>query len=530
MGQLGYCVYDLTTHCIFTSRDVIFREYIFPFQQESSPSPWPSIPVPNVIPDFSMPESGFPVMDTSPSTAIPTVVSDSSSSPISSNPPPRHSMCPHVPSSKLQDYIYTAAECTSSPLPHFLSFKPPPGNPYPIQHFLSFPCFSTAPRAFIAFVLSDEEPKSFTQANKVPVWREAMATEMKALELNNTWIIRPLPNGKWAIGCKWLVTIRGLVTIATAKNWFLYQLDVHNALLDEEVYMQIPPGFQCEGENMSTADYSFLTFKCGDLLTVVLVYVDDIIISGTRFPMEQHLKFPSTHGTLLPDPATYCQLVGRLIYLTITRSDLTFVVHVLSQLMHQPHVSHLSAAHRVFQYLKGSPSQGLLMSSASSFTISAYCDSDWARCPLTRRSTSGYITFLGSSPISQQTKKQSTISRSSAEAKYRSIATASCELTWLKNLFADLGISHSDPVHLYCDNKASIHIVANPVFHERTKHIEIDCHLIREKIQRGLIRIFYVSSPARRAYIFTKALGLTQFHSILHKLGVYPPSQLEGEC
>ncbi|KAL5579098.1 hypothetical protein UlMin_011540 [Ulmus minor] len=150
-------------------------------------------------------------------------------------------------------------------------------------------------------------------------------------------------------------------------------------------------------------------------------------------PMEQNLSLSKDKGEFISDPATYRRLVGRLIYLTLTRPDLVHAVHILN----------------------------------------------WARCPDTRRSTTGYCMFLGNSLISWKTKKQNTVSRSSAEAEYRSMAAACCEVTWLRYILNDLGIKHSQPAKLYCDNQAALHIASNPVFHERTKHIEIDCHLVR---------------------------------------------------
>lgn len=155
-----------------------------------------------------------------------------------------------------------------------------------------------------------------------------------------------------------------------------------------------------------------------------------------------------------------------------------------------------------------------------SLNLVGYADSDWAGCPTTRHSTTGYFTMLGSNPISWKTKKQPTISRSFAEAEYHSLATLSSELQWLKYLLSDLGIDHSQPITVLCDSQAAIHIAKNPVFHERTKHIEIDCHFVREKIKSGLISPSYLRSFDQLADIFTKPLGGDIYKRLLGKLGV----------
>ncbi|KAL0411703.1 UNVERIFIED_CONTAM: Retrovirus-related Pol polyprotein from transposon RE2 [Sesamum latifolium] len=238
-------------------------------------------------------------------------------------------------------------------------------------------------------------------------------------------------------------------------------------------------------------------------------------MTGTKplsFPMEQNHKFALDDSDHLDNPRAYHRLIGRLIFFTITRSELCYSVHILSQFMHQPHHGNWVAALRVLRYHKSSPGKGIFLSSKADLSLRAYCDSDWASCPLTRRSITGYFILLGDSPISWKTKKQTTVSRSSAEVEYRSMG--------LRTLLKDLTVNHSFPAQLLCNNRAALHIAANPVHHERTKHIEIDCHFIRDCIQSCSIMTSHVSSNLQLADIFTKALGNIQFQFLVGKLGI----------
>ena len=191
----------------------------------------------------------------------------------------------------------------------------------------------------------------------------------------------------------------------------------------------------------------------------------------------------------------------------MTSPDICYSVHKLSQFLSSPKVPHLQAAYRIIKYLKKTPGQGLFLSADSSIQLKAYCDVDWAACIDTRRSISGFCVFLGDSLISWKCKKQQVVSRSSAESEYRAMATVTGEVVWLVALFKTFGVHHTQATYLYCDSKAALYIAANPVYHERTKHVEVDCHFIREKIQAAIIKTFHIPTKHQIVDCFTKALG-----------------------
>ncbi|KAG7581709.1 Reverse transcriptase RNA-dependent DNA polymerase [Arabidopsis suecica] len=240
----------------------------------------------------------------------------------------------------------------------------------------------------------------------------------------------------------------------------------------------------------------------------------------SSIPMTPNLKLSKLDGVLLEDRELYRSLVGRLMYLTITRPDITFAVNKLCQFSSAPRTTHLNAVYKVLQYIKGTVGQGLFYSADPDLTLKGFADADWGTCPDSRRSTTGFTMFVGSSLISWRSKKQPTISRSSAEAEYRALALASCEMAWLATLLSELQVSTSVPI-LYSDSTAAIYIATNPVFHERTKHIEIDCHTVREKLDCGQLRMLHVRTEDQIADILTKPLFPHQFAHLQSKMSLH---------
>jgi transposase InsO family protein len=415
-----------------------------------------------------------------------------------------------------------------------------------------------------------------------------------------------------------LNSIRIIISLAANLDWPLHQLDVKNAFLHgdltETVYMTQPPGFESKGEcvchlkksiyglkqsprawfdkfsktvvshgmTRSQADHSVFFKKTRTGIVILVVYVDDIVITGSdkegiqilinhlsssfltkdlgklRYflgievarskagislsqrkytldilqdtgylgskpvatPMEPNLKLMPDEGDFVDDPDTYRRLVGKLIYLTITRPDISYAVSIVSQFMTNPRVPHMNAVIRILKYLKNAPGRGLFYRSSGHLRIEGYTDADWAGSPSDRKSTTGYCTFIGGNLVTWRSKKQSVVARSSAEAEYRAMAHTTCELTWLRTVLQEFGLLTQGPTPLYCDNQAAIHIASNPVFHERTKHIEVDCHFVRSKVESKDIITPFVPSGSQLADIFTKALPKNAIDSICSKLGV----------
>lgn len=420
------------------------------------------------------------------------------------------------------------------------------------------------------------------------------------------------------------VTVKALLTLAVTYNWQIVQMDINNAFLNgdlfEEVYMDLPLGYKMsnvakQGEKLvcrlhksmyglkqasrqwfskftmallthgfhqSKSDYYIFTKGKGDSFVALLVYVDDIILTGsssieinsvkealkshfmlkdlgsaryflglelsrskqglslthmkyclqiledTSFlnckpvvvHMDPNLKLSKDIGPYLSDEeaTTYRRLIGRLLYLQISRSNISFAVHKLSQFPQKPSEDHLNAAHQLLRYLKRAPGRGVLLKPTENFQLRAFVDADWGACLDTRRSVTSFCIFLGESLISWKSKKQPMVSRSSAEVEYRTFAAVTSELFWIDHLLHDLQIKILQPTVVYCDNQAAITIASNPFFHERTKHIEIDCHFVRDKIIEGFIKLLPVRSSLQLADVFTKSIASTSLQIIMDKL------------
>ncbi|XP_066354331.1 uncharacterized mitochondrial protein AtMg00810-like [Miscanthus floridulus] len=236
-------------------------------------------------------------------------------------------------------------------------------------------------------------------------------------------------------------------------------------------------------------------------------------------PMDTKPKSSATDGHLLSDATTYRSIAGALQYQTITHPDIAYAVQQVCLHMHAPHV-HQTMLKRILRYVKGTSNLGIQLRTATSPTIAAYSDADWAGCPDTRRSTSGFCVFLGNSLILWSSKRQTTVSRSSAEAEYRAIANAVSECSWLRHLLGELLCKVPTATVAFCDNISSVYMSKNPVHHRRTKHIELDIHFVREKVAIGELRVTHVLSVWQFADVFTKGLPSVLFFDFRESLSV----------
>ncbi|KAK1617826.1 hypothetical protein QYE76_023343 [Lolium multiflorum] len=208
-------------------------------------------------------------------------------------------------------------------------------------------------------------------------------------------------------------------------------------------------------------------------------------------PVDTSSKLSASDGDLLPDATDYRSIVGGLQYLTLTRPDLSYAVQQACLHMHAPRTSHLALVKRVLRYVRGTLEFGLQLHASSSTALVAYSDADWAGCP----DSSGYCVYFGDSLVSWSSKRQTTVSRSSAEAEYRAVAHAVAECCWLRQLLQELHRPLSSATVVYCDNVSAIYMSSNPVQHKRTKHIEIDIHFVREKVSLGEVRVRMFRPP-----------------------------------
>ncbi|XP_062089558.1 uncharacterized mitochondrial protein AtMg00810-like [Humulus lupulus] len=241
-------------------------------------------------------------------------------------------------------------------------------------------------------------------------------------------------------------------------------------------------------------------------------------------PMSTASVLSASTGTLLPDGTQYRRIVGALQYCTITRPDVSFAVNRVCQYMHSPTDAHWQAVKRILRYLKGSAHHGLFLQPCSDYSLTCYTDAD------DRRSTGAYCIFMGHNLISWHSSKQKVVSRSSTESEFRALSDGVAEISWIQFLLRDLRMQQRMAPLLLCDNISTTYLTANPVLHTRTKHVDIDFHFIRERVANQQLIVRFTPSEDQLADCLTKALPSARFLLLRSKLTVLSrPMSLRGD-
>nr|GEU28996.1 ribonuclease H-like domain-containing protein [Tanacetum cinerariifolium] len=328
-------------------------------------------------------------------------------------------------------------------------------------------------------------------------------------------------------------TIRIVLGLATSRHWPIHQLDVKNAFLhgglSETVYMHQPPGFwdyvhpdyiiRSLHQEFAMTDLGPLSYFLGisvtrdssGLFLSQKKYVVEILdmshmvnCNPSQTPIDTKSKLGSD-GDSVSDPTLYRSLAGSLQYLTFTRPNIFYAVRQVCLYMHDPWEPYFLAPKRILRYVRGTLDYGLHLFSSSPTDLVAYSNADWAGCPTTRRSTS--------------------------DAEYRGVANDVAETCWLHNLLRELHIPLSSATLVYCDNVSAFYLSCNPVQHQRTKHIEIAIHFVRDLVIAGQVRVLHVPSRYQYADIFTKGLPSALFEEFRFSLSVRCSSALTAkEC
>ena len=226
------------------------------------------------------------------------------------------------------------------------------------------------------------------------------------------------------------------------------------------------------------------------------------------------------------DQKAYRSMIGSLLYLCASRPDIMLSVCMCARFQSDPKECHLVAVKRILRYLVATPCFGLWYPKGSTFDLVGYSDSDYAGCKVDRKSTSGTCQFLGRSLVSWNSKKQTSVALSTAEAEYVAAGQCCAQLLWMRQTLRDFGYNLSK-VPLLCDNESAIRMAENPVEHSRTKHIDIRHHFLRDHQQKGDIEVFHVSTENQLADIFTKPLDEKTFCRLRSELNVLDSRNLD---
>ncbi|GJR80367.1 putative ribonuclease H-like domain-containing protein [Tanacetum coccineum] len=387
-----------------------------------------------------------------------------------------------------------------------------------------------------------EEPKKISEALKDDSWVEAMQEKLLQFRLQQVWILVDLPHGAKVIGKKWVYRNKRDEKGVVVRN--------------EEVYVSQPPSLvdldhpkkvykvvkALYGLHQAPRAWyaTLLTFLEKHGYRRVKQKTDGIFISQDKYiadmlkkfdltsmktaitPMETKMELKKDEEAGAVDVYIYRSMIGSLMYLTTSSPDIMFAVCACSLFQVTPKTSHLNTVKRIFKYLKGKPNLGLWYPRESSFNLEAFLDSDYAGANLDRKSITGGCQFLGSRLISWQCKKQTIVATSTTEAEY--VAAASCcgQVLWIQNQMLDYGFNFMN-TKIHIDNESTICIVKNPVYHSKTKHIEIRHHFIRDSYEKKLIRVEKIHTDFNVADLLTKAFDGPRFNFLVVNIGMINP-------
>lgn len=242
--------------------------------------------------------------------------------------------------------------------------------------------------------------------------------------------------------------------------------------------------------------------------------------NSVQNPIVPGCKLVKDESGVKVDKIYFKQIVGSLMYLTVTRPDVMFVVGLISRYMENPTELHLQVAKRVLRYLKGTLDFGIFYKKGGNNELIAYTDSDYAGDLEDRKSTSGYVFLLSSGAVSWLSKKQPIVSLSTTEAEFIAAASCACQTVWLKRVLDNLGLKQGKTTIIQCDSSSAIKLSKNPVMHGRSKHIDVRFHFLRELTKAGTVELVYCSTQEQLADLMTKPLKLDVFLNLRASLGV----------
>ncbi|GJW19045.1 zinc finger, CCHC-type containing protein [Tanacetum coccineum] len=263
-----------------------------------------------------------------------------------------------------------------------------------------------------------------------------------------------------------------------------------------------------------------ITIKQTGYINKILKETSMMDSNETKIPMDPGTKLVKAEDGNSVDATYYRSLIGSLRYLLHTRPDLSYSVGLLSRFMQDPKDHHLKAVKQVIRYIKGTKEHGIIYKKEGGCKITGYSDSSYGINTDQGKGTTGIVFYFGESPITWCTQKQPTVALSSCESEFMAATGAACQALWLKRLLSELTGREEERITLKVDNISAIALVRNPVFHGRSKHIDIRYHFIRECVENGHINVEHVSGELQRADILTKALPRLKFMTMRQMLGV----------